>query len=406
MKNIKMTIICLSLIALMAFAATATTASAALINSNGLTARGSSTLAPVSQDAGATDKFPTHLANLGIGYDTSFAITTLTGGSGNAFKGVYNTDGTPADVGQMSRNPKVSEWGMSGAENVQLWAVGSDSIAIVISSGNSFLKQDLTAAEVADIYCNASYTNWDDLPANYLVSAAPAVEITRIIRPESSGTFECFDNFFLSLNGYAPADIQSHITLTDNADVYEYMTINSNRDYAIGFIGMGFMEIGGLVGINIYNADTLQYHAPTKTNVINGVYKAVRTLWEVTDGIPTTTSDDYVKSIWVSYLRLPTNYNSTASLLESNGYIPVNRADMAGGQVLDAELQPYITAAGQTQQYPDGAVDFEDIIYFVQSYLRFYSDNELNPYANMNADATVDFNDILLFIQSYIAYYS
>ena len=56
-------------------------------------------------------------------------------GSGTAFPGILSTTGTAtADIGEMSRPPTTAEWGQSNAGNVQIWAVGVDSVAIVYSA--------------------------------------------------------------------------------------------------------------------------------------------------------------------------------------------------------------------------------------------------------------------------------
>ena len=44
------------------------------------------------------------------------------------------------------------EWGQSNAGNVQIWAVGIDTVAIVFSSDLTWVPVDLTANQVAQLF--------------------------------------------------------------------------------------------------------------------------------------------------------------------------------------------------------------------------------------------------------------
>jgi hypothetical protein len=79
---------------------------------------------------------------------------------------------------------------------------------------------------------------------------------------------------------------------------------------------------------------------------------------------------------------------------------------MAGGQVIDANLQPHHPLPSQTQTIPDGKVNYADITYFVSAYIAYNTKGIYNPYADLNADGKINFNDIKLFVADYLAYYA
>ena len=62
--------------------------------------------------------------------------------------------------------------------------------------------------------------------------------------------------------------------------------------------------------------------------------------------------------------------------------------------------------ANQTQSYPSGVVNFNDITYFVTAYIAYYNQHTYNPYADLNADGSINFNDITAFVSTYISYYA
>jgi hypothetical protein len=79
---------------------------------------------------------------------------------------------------------------------------------------------------------------------------------------------------------------------------------------------------------------------------------------------------------------------------------------MAGGQVLDSNLNAYTPVGGQTRTIPDGQVGYPDIVYFVDAYLHYYSSDQYNPYADINADGTIGYPDIVGFVNAYLWYFT
>jgi ABC-type phosphate transport system substrate-binding protein len=411
MKTIQKTIVAIALVALMALSATS--AVQGLTSSPQVIGRGSTTVQPVVTAASLS--FPAYWNTLGKGYTMSAGDTVIyAGGSGAAFPGVYHETTPYADVGYMSRNPKVSEWSAPTHSNAQLWSIGAiDSVAIIKSTGNTWLKSQLTSQEVCDIYTNAAYVYCDDLPAGYLVGTAPHEPLVRVIRESTSGTFECFENYFLSPFGKTKLDIVYSTVEDSNPKIYTHMTTYTDRNFAIAFISLGYVETDPAVSkISIdFPGAPATYYAPTQANVVSGGYKAWRNLWTLTAGVPSSVTENMKISTFISYVRLPNPANPSymgdysdapgASFAAQAGYIPTYRADFTGAQTLDDALNPYTTSSGQTQSIPDGVVGISDFFYFAAAYTQYNTNHQLNPYADMNADAAVNISDFFVFAANY-----
>ena len=160
----------------------------ALISNNSLSLAGSSTVYPIAVQAAAS--FPAYWnglvdANPSWGASKITSSMTIGGlGSGTAFPAILPTSGNPtADLGEMSRPPTVGEWGQTNAGNVQIWAVGVDSLAIVYSTDMaSWAPTQLTATQVAQLFestdsagASPIYTTWGQfLTAYYGAGNIPA----------------------------------------------------------------------------------------------------------------------------------------------------------------------------------------------------------------------------------------
>jgi hypothetical protein len=314
----------------------------------------------------------------------------------------------------MSRLPKSSEWTGAGHGDAQIWTIGIDSIAIIV--GNTWITQ-ATPNQIAQLYCTNPvtgqpfYNYWDEVP---FASGAPHEPIIRVIRDHTSGTYDCFQNFFLapagSLIGYVADPDYGYSSLVpgfqelqNNADVYQYMTTNPSRQNSIAFIGMGFLINPGLHPLNIYNSAQGQYYAPTEANVLSGLYPPIRNLWHLTAGVPTVGSADAAKSVWISYMRLPdpTNPNYLGSYASSpnlnfisqEGYINILRDDFTSANSLGNEARP-----GQTQYAPDNLVTPLDLYYYAGAYS---TPGPLNPYVDLNADGVISPQDTYIFTANY-----
>jgi len=81
---------------------------------------------------------------------------------------------------------------------------------------------------------------------------------------------------------------------------------------------------------------------------------------------------------------------------------------------------PYIIDANNTDRYPlkeayvprlgdfddDRDVDYDDILYFVSAYIRYWSDLGKDPMCDFDKDCDIDYDDILAFVSAYIDYWT
>jgi hypothetical protein len=425
----------------------------------------------------------------------------------------------------MSRPLQTAEWQNTLLPDMQQYAVGIDSVAIVLSPDMTWLptylaargQAGLTTLQVATLFADttaatdvngqgltgvtgstALYQTWNAFFEAQGWPDAPqgGATIQRAVRDPTSGTFDCFDNYFAVPNGYqfehkgytvaspnqktvdGTIEMAPFTICTENQDIFN--TVSAGTDY-IGFISLGYLISQGgpqdpttsatkMIGINIaYNMASTpsgktgspvityfgtggigfpsgsanlpswgSFVTPTDANVIfaysgfpgssaspygkaTGAYEAWRWLWEVTPGQIPSSGPTLVAGVWIAYMMAHGTTNTgetpvwnTASGIGSGtsmfsadqNYIPLDRDDLAGNPVVDSTLTAYTPEAGQTQTFPTGQVNFNDISYFVTAYIAYYANHVYNPYADLDANGAINFNDISLFVTDYIAYYA
>ncbi len=429
----------------------------ALIASNSLSIAGSSTVYPIAVQAAQT--FPGYWNGL-VAANPSWGASQLTAstpiniaglGSGTAFKTVIPASGNPtADIGEMSRPPSGAEWiqnlatpGVNSASTAHIWAVGVDSLAIVYSPDMTWAPTQLTNLQAAKLFMSTDaagnspqYTTWGQFMLDYYGSTSNMTStqiahmndpIKRAVRDPTSGTYDCFNNFFgktqqgiTGSNGAEIVDGTGAITGSQfmapyiycqaNQDIYNALQVNSGT---VGFISLGYLlKLGNMIGISIYNPSPPSGHAaayydPTQANVISGTYTAYRWLWEMTPNTIPSTGPNLVEGVWIAYMKLDANVQgSNPNFVAANDYMVIPRAAMAGGHVLDSNLAPYTPAAGQTQVVPRLVVDSNDFFYFMDAYIAYYSSHIYNPYADINAQGKIDGNSFLGFMSAYVYYYT
>jgi ABC-type phosphate transport system substrate-binding protein len=470
-KNQKL-IVSMLVLAMLALSATSTIVHGALngslVSSSTLTIKGSSTVYPIAnEEAGVWQGYWNGLvaANPSWGASTVTAPVALEGlGSGTAIPAL--TAGT-ADIGEMSRPPNNAsgEWLAPSMSSMQIWAVGIDSVAIVVSPDmQSWFPHNLNTLQVGQIFAlnpttgNPAYVTWNDfftaqgISTTGIPQAALSESIGRAVRDPTSGTFDCFNNYFAKPNGMdfqhkdasgnadASKNMAGYTYCQENLDVYNKVSVgdtSQGTDY-IGFISLGYYQTyGNMFGLNIaFNianppASTISvvtpvtwgpFVTPNRSNVIyafsgvqgssaTGKYYAWRYLWEVTPSTIPSTGPLLETGVWISYMKATNTTNSGAGdFVSDQSYIELNRADFSGAVVLDGALAQHGMgqglAAGQTQSIPDGKCNFKDISYFVSGYIAYYSQHIYNPYVDMNSDGKCNFNDIKAFVTTYVAYYT
>ena len=107
---------------------------------------------------------------------------------------------------------------------MQLYAVGIDSVAIVVSPDMTWFPTDLNTLQVTQLFASTTpfanvadngtsantplYSTWSDFfTANGISTAGvPAAALSEpinsAVRDPTSGTFDCFNNYFAVPNGY------------------------------------------------------------------------------------------------------------------------------------------------------------------------------------------------------------
>ncbi len=451
--NKSKTVIALAIIAMFAISIFAAIPARALISPGQLQVLGSSTVFPISTVVQPI--FQTYTGTL----TAPFVPTTVTLNDLGSGAGIKSWQLAQADIAASSKSglnggifcthyPIVTGDIATGTTTAytfntvvndpEEFMIGQDSIAIIVNVGNTWLSQ-ASASQISDLFATttnggttpvyATWGAWATAVGVTLPTSPPGIAsqpITHIGREFSSGTFDGFNTFFMKPFGrdmtyssgtghtagaWTTPDYQGK---TANSDVLAAMGSSTNL-YAIGFIGLGFVQndLGtnhpdNVIPLKLLNPTTSTYIVPSIANVKNGSYVnnaatpavIVRGLWYFMDGIPSATSADAVKSLWISYVK------SDDTFLTNNGYITINRADMAGATSGNPN-----TSVG-TQTVPDGVVDFNDLVYFASAWIAYYGPTHaLNPYADMTGpnghpDGVVDFNDLVAFANNWIAYYA
>lgn len=455
--------IVIAMFAISIFAALPAMANTGLLSAGQLNVLGSSTVFPISTVV--QPLFQTYTGTLAAPFvHTTVTLNDLGSGAGiNALEGLPSGTAVTADIAASSKDGLAG--GIFGAtyplanshvNDPEEFMIGQDSVAIIVPATNTWLSQ-ASASQISDLFRSQGnsaplvggsnlpfYATWGDWATgtgygiNNLPSGVATQTIGRIGRELSSGTWDGFNTFFMkpfghemsyqgtgtfigqttsgsggsqAVSNWLPAN---YVGKTANQDVLSAMQLSQNA-YAIGFIGLGFIQndVGtthpdGVLPLNMYNPTTSTYVTPTIAHVKDGTYVSnsatpaviVRGLWYFMDGIPSATSADAVKSLWISYVK------SDDTFLSQNGYITINRADMAG----KVSGNPSTTVG--TQTIPDGVVDFNDLVYFASAWIAYYGpQHTLNPYAditgpNGHPDGVIDFNDLVAFANNWIAYYA
>ena len=215
---------------------------------------GSSTVFPLSErmselfsDEGFTGKITIDSIGSGAGYER------------------FCVEGE-SDIANASRAIKDSEVESCKAiDRVPLeFRVGTDAIAIAVSSSNDFLT-DISMAELALIFSTAE--NWSDVRPEW-----PAEPIQRFIPGTDSGTFDFFVEVVLD-NDEAPILAASNLQLSENDDVLVQGVQGS--PYAIGFFGFAYYKENA----SSLKALSLDGVEPNETTAENGSYPLSRPLF-------------------------------------------------------------------------------------------------------------------------------
>ena len=215
---------------------------------------GSSTVFPLSErmselfsDEGFTGKITIDSIGSGAGYER-FCV---------------EGESDVANASRAIKDSEVESCKSIGRDPLE-FRVGTDAIAIAVSSENDFLS-DVSMAELALIFSTAE--NWSDVRPEW-----PAEAIQRFIPGTDSGTFDFFvEEVFDKDEG--PILASSKLQLSENDDVLVQGVQGS--PYAIGFFGFAYYKENAAT----LKALTLDGVEPNETTAEDGSYPLSRPLF-------------------------------------------------------------------------------------------------------------------------------
>lgn len=271
---------------------------------------GSSTVGPLT--IALADKFKED------GYGGN--ITVGIAGTGGGFKAFCEE--TRIDIADASRAIKVAKDPATPDETEKCVAngldpvgfrVGTDGIAIVTSSANTFAT-DLTAEEVKALFSTA--TNWSDVRADF-----PAQPILRYVPGTSSGTFDYFVEVIGGSNAEEREAFKTAFLAAANLNQSEDDNVIvqgvESSEYAVGFFGYAYYEENAAK----LNAVALNGVTPNFDSVEAGTYKLSRPLYLYS--APTILKDKPQVADFINYYL-----TNVQDVIGGVGYFPVSDATL------------------------------------------------------------------------------
>lgn len=229
---------------------------------------GSSTVGPVTVSLADSFKNDGYSGNITVGVS----------GTGGGFKAFCEE--TRIDIAGASRAIKVAKDPATPDETEKCVAngldpipfrVGTDGIAIVTSSANTFAT-DLTTEEVKALFSTA--TNWSDVRADF-----PAEPILRYVPGTSSGTFDYFIEVIGGSNAEEREAFKTAFLAAGNLNQSEDDNVIvqgvESSEYAVGFFGYAYYEENA----ELLNAAAIDGVTPNFESVEGGTYKLSRPLF-------------------------------------------------------------------------------------------------------------------------------
>lgn len=222
-------------------------------------------------------------------------IAVTGGGSGVGISALIN--GT-TDIAMASRNIKSKEIDQAKAKgmNVDEIVVGYDGITIIANKTNPV--KDIDDKTLGKVF-RGEITNWKEL-------GGEDAEIVVLSRDSSSGTHEFFKEHIIREGNSKGTQEYGAKTLYMPSNEAIKQEIKANK-YAIGYIGMGYMD-------SSVEAITVDGVAATPENVLNKTYPIAREVFWYAD----TAREGEVKGI-VDYAVS----SEGQEIMKNEGFVPV-----------------------------------------------------------------------------------
>ncbi|MBZ0274661.1 MAG: substrate-binding domain-containing protein [Anaerolineae bacterium] len=236
-------------------------------------------------------------------------ITVGESGTGGGFKAFCEELVT--DVSDASRpiksssdpaNPNELEKCLANGRTPIPFRVGTDGIAVVVSTANDFAT-DVTPEELAAIFSTA--VNWSDVRPDW-----PAEPILRYIPGTDSGTFDFFVETVFEKDS-APSLAASNLNQSENDNVLVQGVESS--PYAVGYFGYAYY-LANAASLKLLAIDGVQ---PNLNSVEDGSYLLARPLFIYSD--PAIMAEKPQVAGYINYFL--TNVDD---LIEGVGYFPLS----------------------------------------------------------------------------------
>jgi len=397
-----------------------TTPARALLSDNTLQLNGSSTVYPISNDA--IPGFPAFcLANTGIG-GVTVTLPFPAPGSGTGWADIGGTGGAQSiDVAESSKFPSLQN--VADLPNATMYPIGIDSIAIIVHSAGgdplaNYVKR-LNQTQIMKIF-TGQITNWDAIN-----SSMPSTSIGVVVRTSTSGTADCFQNFFLTPYKLSTANI-THSAIVEpsgggNQGIITFMSTNASSESCIAYVGLGFTDVSPppnvqpvWVAFDKSLGTNTPYVWPSKAHVLDGTWLPYRYLFYATPQVTWMGGkyEDPVVNCWISYVRQnvtigPTGPNTNNWVVE-NGYIQLYWGDFTNSTNVPLALlggaggaTPNAGCPKNQPNYPDQKVNYDDIVFFADAYIQAHTTGHVNPLCDWNGDGVMNVTDIHAFLDSY-----
>jgi ABC-type phosphate transport system substrate-binding protein len=390
----------------------------ALLNGSYLKLDGSSTVYPITADA---------IPGFAAFYHAATGGTTGTPtvpfpapGSGTGWAEIGGTGGAQTiDVAESSKFPSLTN--IRYLPNCTIYPIGIDSLSIIVHNaggntpGNYVTK--LTQTQVMQIF-TGQITDWHAI--NSSIPSGTTIKVA--VRVSTSGTADCFKNFFLTPFGLSTSNITSSATVEqENQDIMSLMT-QTTSTWFIAYVGLGFTDVTPAPQVQPVSISfdkslggTPPYVYPSKAHVIDGSYLPYRYLWYAVPNVQNAYEDtgDPVINCWISYVRqnvTMTTGPTTNNWVTENGYIQLWWGDFTNSTNVPVSLIGGAGGATPTDgfppnqhNFPDQKVNYDDIVFFVDAYIEANKPGgHVNPLCDWNGDGKINIVDITAFVDSYI----
>jgi phosphate transport system substrate-binding protein len=232
------------------------------------------------------------------------------------------------------RDTEIASCQAIGREPVE-FRVGTDALAIVVSTDNDFLDS-VTTAELAAIY-SSDAVKWSDVNA-----AWPAEDIQRFSPGTDSGTFDYFIEVVMTpaLDDDATDDVnegEASLLDADNLQLSEDDNVLAQgvtgSPYAIGYFGYAYYQENAS-SLKVLTIDGIE---PTVASVDAAEYPLSRPLFIYSDA--TVMKDKPQVAAFINYFLTYVDDE-----IRDVGYFPANR------DALNSARQAWIDATGQAAQ--------------------------------------------------------